>query len=127
MCLYSNAVWHHSICAPTPMPVICETREVGARNIPLNSHREVANENNCQSLAIQGNNTNSTYELGLPHVINYRSSPHTTINDKYLMSQHSLALYTSTNLRIFLSDPHTRIRLGTRSRDVSTWFILVYK
>ncbi|PET97849.1 hypothetical protein CN941_30220 [Bacillus cereus] len=32
---------------------------------PLNSHRKVANESNCKSLAIQGNNTSSTYELTL--------------------------------------------------------------
>ncbi|PHF10877.1 hypothetical protein COF74_01825 [Bacillus wiedmannii] len=34
LCLYSNAVWHHPICAPTPMPVICGAREVGPRSIP---------------------------------------------------------------------------------------------
>ncbi len=65
LCLYSNAVWHHPICAPTPMPVICEAKEVGPRSIPFNSHREATNESNCQSLAIQGNNTSSTYELTL--------------------------------------------------------------
>ncbi|PEC63336.1 hypothetical protein CN575_26870 [Bacillus wiedmannii] len=65
LCLYSNAVWHHPICAPTPMFVICGTKEVGPRSIPHNSHREAANEINCQSLAIQGDSTSSTYELAL--------------------------------------------------------------
>ncbi|EJQ53512.1 hypothetical protein IEQ_01010 [Bacillus cereus BAG6X1-2] len=111
MCLYSNTIWHHPICAPTPTPVICGAREGEPRSIPLNGHRKPANESNCQraisqSLAIQGNDTSSTYELGLTHVINYRPSPHTTINDNYLMSRHSSTVHTSINLRIHLSDPH---------------------
>lgn len=34
LCLYSNAVWHHPICAPTPMVVIREAKEVRPRSIP---------------------------------------------------------------------------------------------
>lgn len=78
LCLYSNAVWHHPICAPTPMPVIYEAKEVGPRSIPLNSHREAANESNCQILAIQGNDTGSTSELALlNHTYKYQLTyPH---------------------------------------------------
>ncbi|PEW01797.1 hypothetical protein COK06_12470 [Bacillus cereus] len=34
LCLYSNTVWHHPICAPTPTLVICEAREGEQRSIP---------------------------------------------------------------------------------------------
>lgn len=34
LCLYSNAVWHHPICVPTPMVVIREAKEVGPRSTP---------------------------------------------------------------------------------------------
>ena len=62
LCLYSNAVWHHPICAPTPMLVIREARKDEPRSIPLNSDREAANKIDCkrtipQSLAIQVNDT----------------------------------------------------------------------
>lgn len=79
LCLYSNAVWHHPTCTPTPMLVIRDAKEDEPRNIPpsMVTERQLTRAtfrgHYKQSLAIQGNDTGSTSELALlNHTYNYQ-------------------------------------------------------
>ncbi|PEC20606.1 hypothetical protein COM96_18675 [Bacillus cereus] len=77
LCLHSNTVWLLSGTHTTPTPVICGARGESQGVSPLNGHRKPTNESDCQraipqSLAIQGNDTSSTYEPALLNRYKYQ-------------------------------------------------------